>query len=58
MTAEGIRKVFLVPVLLLTLASLVRCYPVLKEEARRPEDGLRQVRFFPLYFVTTWIVNH
>jgi membrane-bound lytic murein transglycosylase A len=50
MTTEGMRKVFLVPVLFLTLASLVSCYPVLKEEAQRPEDGLRQVRFFPPLF--------
>src|SRR3990172_8654209 len=46
MIMEGMRKVFLLPVVLLTLASVVGCYPVLKEEAQRPEEALRQVRFF------------
>jgi membrane-bound lytic murein transglycosylase A len=43
---EGVRKVFLVAVVLLTLAGAVGCYPVLKKEAQRPEEALRQVRFF------------
>ena len=42
---EGVRKVFLVAVVLLTLAGAVGCYPVLKKEAQRPEEALRQVRF-------------
>src|SRR3990172_1360209 len=46
MIMEGMRKVFLLPVVLLTLSSVVGCYPVLKEEAQRPEEALRQVRFF------------
>jgi membrane-bound lytic murein transglycosylase A len=43
---EGFRKVFLASVTLLTLASAAGCYPVLKKEAQRPEETLRQVRFF------------
>jgi membrane-bound lytic murein transglycosylase A len=43
---EGVRKVFLVAVVLVTLAGAVGCYPVLKKEAQRPEEALRQVRFF------------
>jgi membrane-bound lytic murein transglycosylase A len=43
---EGVRKVFLAAVALLTLATAVGCYPVLKKEAQRPEEALRQVRFF------------
>jgi len=42
---EGVRKVFLVAIVLLTLAGAVGCYPVLKKEAQRPEEALRQVRF-------------
>jgi len=42
---EGVRKVFFVAVVLLTLAGAVGCYPVLKKEAQRPEEALRQVRF-------------
>jgi membrane-bound lytic murein transglycosylase A len=42
---EGVRKVFLVAVVLLTLAGAVGCYPVLKKEAQQPEEALRQVRF-------------
>jgi membrane-bound lytic murein transglycosylase A len=44
---EGFRKVFLASVALVTLAIAIGCYPVLKKEAQRPEEALRQVRFFP-----------
>ena len=43
---ESVRKVFLAAVALLTLASAVGCYPVLKKEVQRPEEALRQVRLF------------
>jgi membrane-bound lytic murein transglycosylase A len=43
---DGIRKVFLGVITLLTLASALACYPVLKKEAQHPEEALRQVRFF------------
>ena len=43
---KDIRKVFLVAVVLLTVASLVGCHPLLKKEAQQPEEALRQVRFF------------
>jgi membrane-bound lytic murein transglycosylase A len=47
---ESARKLFLAAVALLTLATAVGCYPVLKKEAQRPEEALRQVRFFPPEF--------
>jgi membrane-bound lytic murein transglycosylase A len=50
MTMGGTRKIFLIAVVLLILAVSVACYPVLKEEAQRPEEALRQVRFFPPLF--------
>jgi membrane-bound lytic murein transglycosylase A len=43
---ESIRKVFLAVVAFFALANAVGCYPVLKKEAQRPEEALRQVRFF------------
>ncbi|MFH1241540.1 MAG: MltA domain-containing protein [Pseudomonadota bacterium] len=43
---EDVRRVFLVAVVLLTLASAVGCYPVLKKEAQGPEEALRQAHFF------------
>ncbi len=43
---EGVRKVFLVALIILTVASVSGCYPALKKEAQRPEEALRQVRFF------------
>lgn len=43
---EGARKFFLAAVALLTLAGAEGCYPVLKKEAQRPEEALRQVRLF------------
>jgi membrane-bound lytic murein transglycosylase A len=46
MTMGGTRKIFPIAVILLILAVSVGCYPVLKEEAQRPEEALRQVRFF------------
>jgi membrane-bound lytic murein transglycosylase A len=46
MNMEGLRRVFLPVVVFLPLAIIVGCYPVLKEEAQRPEEALRQVRFF------------
>jgi membrane-bound lytic murein transglycosylase A len=50
MTMKGFRKGFLVAFLPMTLAFVVflevGCRPVLKKEAQRPEEALRQVRFF------------
>jgi membrane-bound lytic murein transglycosylase A len=43
---KDVRKVFLVAAVLLTVASVVGCYPALKKEAQRPEEALRQVRLF------------
>jgi len=40
------RKVFLIAVVLLIATSAVGCYPILKKEAQRPEEALRQVRLF------------
>jgi membrane-bound lytic murein transglycosylase A len=45
---EAIRKVFLISVVLLIVASALCCYPVLKKEAQRPGEALKQVHFsFP-----------
>ena len=44
------RIVLIFAVALSTVASIVGCYPVLKEEAIRPEEALRQIRFFPPKF--------
>ena len=44
------RKVFLIAVVLLIATSAVGCYPILKKEAQRPEDALRQVRLFSSEF--------
>ncbi len=46
MVVKGVRKVFLASVVLLTAAVGVGCYPVLKKEAQRPEEALRQVWLF------------
>jgi membrane-bound lytic murein transglycosylase A len=43
---KSFRKVFLVGVVLLAVASVVGCYPVLRKEAQQPEEALRQIRFF------------
>jgi membrane-bound lytic murein transglycosylase A len=43
---EGVKKVFLAVVALLALASAVACYPLLRKEAQRSEEALKQVRFF------------
>jgi len=40
------RKVFLIAVVLLIATSAVGCYPIMKKEAQRPEEALRQVRLF------------
>jgi membrane-bound lytic murein transglycosylase A len=45
---EAIKKVFLISVVLLIVASALCCYPVLKKEAQRPGEALKQVHFsFP-----------
>jgi membrane-bound lytic murein transglycosylase A len=44
-TMKRVKKVFRVAVLLIA-TSLVGCYPALKREAQRPEEALREVRFF------------
>ena len=51
MTIKGVRNVFLIAVVLLTAAMAVGCYPVLKKEAQRPEEALRQIRLFPPEFL-------
>lgn len=43
---EGVRKLFLVALIILTVASPFGCYPPLKKGAQRPEEALREVRFF------------
>ena len=47
---KGVRNVFLIAVVLLTAAMAVGCYPVLKKEAQRPEEALRQIRLFSPVF--------
>jgi len=46
MTDKGVRRFFLATVVLLTVAMAAGCYPVLKKEAQRPGEALRQVRLF------------
>jgi hypothetical protein len=47
---KSVRKVVVVAVVLLTVATALSCYPVLKKEAQQPEEALRQVRlFFPKF---------
>jgi membrane-bound lytic murein transglycosylase A len=44
------RNVFTLLLVLLTLATLLSCYPFRKKEAQRPEEALKQVRFsFPKF---------
>ncbi len=43
---KQVRGVFLILVLLLTVASTFGCYRSLRKEAQRPEEALREVRFF------------
>jgi len=43
---KGVRKGFLLAFILLTVASGLGCYPVLKKEAQQPEEALRRVRLF------------
>ncbi len=46
MTITSVRNVFSTVIVVLTLAIVVGCYPVLKKEVEQPEEALRQVRFF------------
>ncbi len=47
---KKVRKIFLLVLILLTLATLLSCYPFRKKEAQRPEEALTQVRlFFPKF---------
>ena len=46
MTIASVRNAFFATIVFLTLAIAVSCYPVLKKEARQPEEALRQIRFF------------
>ena len=47
---KKVRKIFLLALVLLTLATALSCYPFRKKEARQPEEALRQVRlFFPKF---------
>ena len=44
------RKFFLLVLVLLTLATVLSCYPLRKKEAQHPEEALKQVRFlFPKF---------
>jgi len=43
---KGVRKIFFIAVVLLTVASIVGCQSLLKKDTQRPEEALRQVRFF------------
>ncbi len=43
---KQVRGVFLILVLLLTVASTFGCYRSLRKEAQRPAEALREVRFF------------
>jgi len=43
-------KDLLVALVLLTVAGVLGCYPVLKKEAQQPEEALRQVRIFSHVF--------
>ncbi|UCF83468.1 MAG: MltA domain-containing protein [Desulfobacteraceae bacterium] len=40
------KKTFLIAFLILTTAGLLGCYPTLRQEAQRPEEALKPVRFF------------
>jgi membrane-bound lytic murein transglycosylase A len=41
-----VTKVFLIAIVLLTVAIAIGCYPTMKKEAERPEEALKQVRLF------------
>jgi len=43
---KGLRKIFLVATVLLTVVSAFSCYPTLKKVAQRPEEALREMHFF------------
>ena len=47
---KGVRNVFLIAVVLLTMTMAAGCYPVLKKDAQRPEEALRQIRLFSPVF--------
>jgi len=47
---KGVRNVFFIAVVLLTMTMAAGCYPVLKKEAQRPEEALRQIRLFSPVF--------
>jgi membrane-bound lytic murein transglycosylase A len=42
---KDIRKVFLAATVFLTVVTIVSCHPLLKKEAQKPEEALRQIRF-------------
>jgi len=46
MTTKGVRNVFLTIIVLPMVAMTMGCYPVLKKEAQRPEEALKQIRLF------------
>src|SRR4030067_1590284 len=46
MDMKKVRKIFLLVLVLLTLTTVLSCYPFRKKEAQRPEEALRQVRLF------------
>ncbi len=50
MTIKRVRNVFFIAVVLLTTMMGAGCYPVLKKEAQRPEEALRQIRLFSPVF--------
>jgi membrane-bound lytic murein transglycosylase A len=43
---KKLKKFFILALVLLTLATLLSCHPFRKKEAQRPEEALKQVRFF------------
>jgi membrane-bound lytic murein transglycosylase A len=47
---KKVRKFFLLVLVLVTLATVLSCYPIRKKEVQRPEEALREVRlFFPRF---------
>jgi membrane-bound lytic murein transglycosylase A len=50
MTIKGVRNVFLIAVVVLTAAMAAGCHRVLKKEAQRSEEALRQIRLFSPVF--------
>jgi membrane-bound lytic murein transglycosylase A len=43
---KKVTKLILLALVLLTLATILSCYPLRKKEAQHPEEALKQVRFF------------